>query len=434
LLRRRHHQDVRISSGSKTIQYVNYTAKLYGRLEQQFVPKQGDIMATSRDNADLGDPLPTVKVAEQYQGHLLSSRYPTPDAVVGSSDYLSGQSGTCGRYQKLHDPVSYQLILPASIDSLVHWKFRQGASGTVPEQFLAVIPWGRVYGQGIVITPTNYLLRDLSPQFYHRWDSHALLDQGDMPSPVFLDKNVAVLSSIGSANYYHWMLESLPRIGMIDHQEIDLYYVNIFEPRAGFQEQSLSLLGVPPHKLLFAGPDTHILARKVYAPSPPGKLNFPSGYSCHFLRQLLGSEFLAPSGPERLYLSRDKASRRRVLNEEEVWPWMQQRGFERVELSENPTLREQIGLFSHARIIVGPFGAGFSNIVFSPPGARVVEFFSPLCVRPNYWALANACNHHYGYLLGEGSRPPEFTDPDAGNADIIVDVAKLTLLFEKMGI
>ncbi|MFN0264537.1 glycosyltransferase 61 family protein [Tepidamorphus sp. 3E244] len=60
-------------------------------------------------------------------------------------------------------------------------------------------------------------------------------------------------------------------------------------------------------------------------------------------------------------------------------------------------------LFRRARVVVGPHGAGLSNIAFAPPGAHVVEFIpiSRASYRPKhqrliaYHGLSQACSHHH---------------------------------------
>jgi capsular polysaccharide biosynthesis protein len=368
-----------------------------------------------------------------------ATAYPPPDGVLATEDYCRSGAPGLGRYQKLSDASSYNHSLPVTIDESVHWRFRHEAHRTAPERFLAEVHWGRVYGEGAVVTPTNRLLRDVSAMFDPpggipaAWEDHSLL-RTSLPAPKFVDQRLAVISSIGAPNYYHWLLEILPRIGMVPRSQVDLFYVNADLDPSGFQRALLRLLGIADSKLLLAGPNTHIVARKLWVPSLPGALNWPSAYAYEFVRQLLFNLRPQAPGPERIYVSRSAGTRRHVLNEEnEVWPWLKRRGFERVEPSTLP-FEEQMRLFANAKIIVGPFGAGMTNMVFSPPGAQVIEFMPTHCVRLHYWALSNLCRHTYGYLFAEGARPPEYVHPDDGTQDLEVATSKLKTLFDRMGV
>lgn len=75
-----------------------------------------------------------------------------------------------------------------------------------------------------------------------------------------------------------------------------------------------------------------------------------------------------------LYVSRAKAASRQVANEaqlldviREVWPTCE------VIFAEDLSFMEQLELYRSARIVIGPHGAGFTNLLFCQPGATIVE-------------------------------------------------------------
>lgn len=76
----------------------------------------------------------------------------------------------------------------------------------------------------------------------------------------------------------------------------------------------------------------------------------------------------------RIYISRDDARLRRVLNERRLLPRLESLGFERAVLGELPVAR-QIALFRQADIVVAPHGAGLTHIAWCKPGTKIVEFF-----------------------------------------------------------
>mmetsp|Transcript_17200 Transcript_17200/g.26611 ORF Transcript_17200/g.26611 Transcript_17200/m.26611 type:complete len:100 (+) Transcript_17200:1392-1691(+) len=43
----------------------------------------------------------------------------------------------------------------------------------------------------------------------------------------------------------------------------------------------------------------------------------------------------------------------------------------------NETLRHQFELFVNSHLVIGPHGAGFTNLIVSPPGSLVLEFGLP---------------------------------------------------------
>ncbi|TKX52297.1 glycosyltransferase family 61 protein, partial [Halorubrum sp. SS7] len=77
--------------------------------------------------------------------------------------------------------------------------------------------------------------------------------------------------------------------------------------------------------------------------------------------------------PSRVYISRDDADERRVVNETQVVRLLEDYGFSRVILS-NLSLAEQIVLFYQADVVIGPHGAGLLNAVYSED-VQVIEIF-----------------------------------------------------------
>jgi hypothetical protein len=87
--------------------------------------------------------------------------------------------------------------------------------------------------------------------------------------------------------------------------------------------------------------------------------------------------FIAGAGEgegRRVYVSRDDARLRRVLNEKRLLPRLEALGFERAVLGDLPIAR-QVALFRQADIVVAPHGAGLAHIAWCKPGTRIVEFF-----------------------------------------------------------
>jgi hypothetical protein len=98
---------------------------------------------------------------------------------------------------------------------------------------------------------------------------------------------------------------------------------------------------------------------------------------------------------ERLYISRQGAKHRRVLNEDALMQLLEKWGFHKVVLEDLP-FREQVELFHRAEIIVGPHGAGLGTIFFS--GNIDVVVLYPTRVPPNYFhsmALGLGQKHHF---------------------------------------
>jgi capsular polysaccharide biosynthesis protein len=128
----------------------------------------------------------------------------------------------------------------------------------------------------------------------------------------------------------------------------------------------------------------------------------PSGFATEWVHeQLLATlgDNLAKFDAPKIYLSRESARKRRVINEAELLGFLRPLGYESFQLEKLST-SEQIALFTQAKFILGPHGAGFANSIHSA-GATLLEFFEPSYVNPCYYRLAAVRNFNYAVLFAE---------------------------------
>ena len=190
------------------------------------------------------------------------------------------------------------------------------------------------------------------------------------------------------------------------------------------QNESLDLLGIPKEKLIECNNQTHIQAKQLIVSSMAGYTAYVPKNVCQFLR----NEFLKKdniqklTGSERIFISREDATHRKLLNEAEVVHVLKKYGFKIVKLSALSFV-EKIQLFNSAEVIVSPHGAGLSNIVFCNPGTKVLELFTPTYLLPCFHIISNHVNLDYYYLVGEVV-PPDHTR-QVHSDPIVIDIDKL---------
>jgi len=115
----------------------------------------------------------------------------------------------------------------------------------------------------------------------------------------------------------------------------------------------------------------------------------------------------------RIYISRADADQRHVRNEAAVESLLNEFGFESHVLSDL-AVSEQVHLFSRAEIVVGPHGAGFTNLIFSEDPS-VIELFPESRIKPFFYALAAELGYEYEYIICG----------DDGDANVLVDLDNL---------
>jgi capsular polysaccharide biosynthesis protein len=228
---------------------------------------------------------------------------------------------------------------------------------------------------------------------------------GELPPLEKIDGTVAVLSSLSGNFYYHWLIDVIPRFGIlrqagIDFEDIDYFLIN--GVNSPFQKESLAILGIPPEKILNSDLHPHVQAKKLIVPSFPGYLDWIPKGTLDFLRDsfLQVDASRLAKYPKRIYISRAAANHRQVLNEPEIVEFLEQCGFVSIRL-ENLSFTEQIAHFAAAEFIIAPHGGGLTNLVFCQAGTKVVEFFSPNYMRTDYWMVSQLLGLQHYYLVGQ---------------------------------
>jgi hypothetical protein len=301
-------------------------------------------------------------------------------------------------YPKQYVPVTVKKsLLPA-------W-----APSHFDKMFVLGFSEGRVWGKnGSVISQDNHLLFDQSNEWFtNQPNNHSIFSVEKLPALSYFNGTAAVLTHVGSDNYYHWMFEVLPRIGLLNKSGIEIDKLIVSDMTKRFQQETLKALGIPGENIITCKQDTHVKVRNLVVTSV---LRYPNYAACQFLRDaLLTEQQKKRRGQRRIYVKRKWT--REIVNEHEINDVLSKQGFEFFEL-ETMSVAEQIELFSDAEIVVGSHGAGFTNLVFCPPDTKVLELFPSNYVQPHYMLISAFSNLNYHFLIGEPMKNPYFLDQE----------------------
>lgn len=142
----------------------------------------------------------------------------------------------------------------------------------------------------------------------------------------------------------------------------------------------------------------------------------------HVLSRLGLPEALPEHAPKRIYAAR--RGPRSVENKDPVERIAANNGFS-VAYMEELSPRAQIELFAGAEFVIGPHGAALSNLLFCPPGAKVIEF-SPDCqYRPLFAQISDKVGLSHAVL-------PCPTHDGSFFGHLHVDVMKFRTLLSQM--
>ena len=212
----------------------------------------------------------------------------------------------------------------------------------------------------------------------------------------------------GSRNYYHWLIDHLPRLALHSPEPNRLLIVNA--DLARFQRATLDHLGFGEERRIGVGVDEWIAAEDLVVPSLMTRTSLIHPAAIVWLRQ----RFLRTPdrhSPQRIYVSRGRAEKRRLLDEDRVVALLRRHDFHVVEM-EGLDVVDQAALFAGAETIVAPHGAALSNLVFASGGSSVIEIDAEGSHRTFFAALAAINGLLYQRVVGKPSTPLALQDSD----------------------
>lgn len=231
---------------------------------------------------------------------------------------------------------------------------------------------------------------------YRREGETYSVEPAGRDGPVYID-----VWARGAKRFSHWLFDLWPKIVLARRAGLDLSRIIVTENPARYVDETLESVGLSRAALVPA--TKGVLALDAATVLRVGDLR-AGMWTPPWILDAVRSRFLpakAASEGRRLYVSRNRAERRRTINEDEVLALIEPLGFETIYLEEM-TLREAAALFSQAEAVLAPHGAGLANIVFCRPDCRVVEYFS-WHISQEYWLLAHALGLSYACIEGEGA-------------------------------
>ena len=370
-----------------------------------------------------------------------------------SAEYVQASSNQQARYTTIYPDLVSTLPIPRQLHEalpphiLVDEVAEEGEEPvlrTKTNYGVVEIPDGRLYSDNLstiaIISGDNKLIGDVSYEYVVgprvRPEDCALFKQRFFVKPV---KYPGVVFNLfpgggGVSNYFHWLIDVLPRIHLLRQaglfDKVDWFVVPSY--KISFQKETLSLLGIPPDKIIEGTDQLHIQADLLVSSSHPRgeKSHIMPNWLVQFYRDTFMS---IPSGklfPPYVYVSRRDSSMRQVTNEAALIELLKLYGFEVYELSKLSFL-EKKDLFAHARVVVSASGAGLTNVLFCQPGATLVEFFPEGFVNTHYYDLARANAMHHYFLLSK-SLAPSKTAKKGQSEDLTIDLPALQEILDEL--
>ncbi len=284
-----------------------------------------------------------------------------------------------------------------------HWVFDARRTFDVPPRFSLEIERGVVVGDyGATVTPGGTLDYETSDYFgVSGWREHPIFLRRRLPPVEHVAGTLVSLATRGgSNNYYHFLLDVLPRFGVFEEtmpgRVADALYV---PSTTRWQQDLLQLVGLGDHTYVETQKHRAVSADRLVVPSLPNPKEVAPRATVDWLRSRLVAHDTSDK-PRRIYVTRGSApNTRRFVREDALMERLEERGFVRIEPG-GMSVRDQIDHYAAAEVVVAPHGAALTNLVFAAPGVRVLEMFPAEYVNQCFWAITQSVpDSKYAYLI-----------------------------------
>ncbi len=240
----------------------------------------------------------------------------------------------------------------------------------------------------VAVIKDNYILPDISYQQINGELKDISFNKVIKVGTTRIKKsfNGSLLSLVQGAsgnNYFHFLFDILTKIKLVETKyslnEIDYFYMpGIFD----WQKKILSILEIRESQLIDSRKYRHVTADKIIALDHPwytkGMVQNEISNIPDWIILFLRDKFLKFAKKfdcsDKIFIDRSDSNFNhcKLINNQEVIYFLKERGFESYQTSKLDFF-EQIYLFNNAKIIIGPHGAAFSNVIFSKPGLKIIE-------------------------------------------------------------
>jgi hypothetical protein len=198
--------------------------------------------------------------------------------------------------------------------------------------------------------------------------------------------NYVASGRLGLANsgFYHWLTEDLPAFLNSDSDLPVLEFDNSnTRNRDVYKQLGLSTILVPEW----------ISVNSLSFSTRGQDLGYLHPSNLQILREFADSIVQSTThGDRKIYISRSR-SRRSIPNEKLLEEYLNTSGYEIIFAEDLPFL-EQIKIFSQARTIIAPHGAGLTNAIWSN-GARILEICGAWDLNRCFEWQSKICGHDY---------------------------------------
>lgn len=331
--------------------------------------------------------------------------------------------------------------------NLMH--FYENKTFVLPEEEVYVFDKAYLLGnEAVGLTENGAIISDTAldePVVLHKCNPRLLMQFEDVTTDVensWCCSLVNIFSSGTYVNYFHWITDSLVLIEGVQALENKMgvkIKLIVNKNRSKYQDEYLELLGYSSEDLIEWDCRKMLVKNLVVVKSRRHGINkdeilSPSAMS--WLKNNIVKTNIEQKFSTKVYITRKAPACRRVLNEQELFPFLEKEGFQIVDL-DGLTVLDQVSLFHFAKFIISPHGAGLINMVYAKD-LKVIELLGNMDREDDYYwyaayySLANVLGFKYGFLECDFVAVNQNEKHIKQIYDLKVDLESLETLYTKL--
>ncbi|RYE20547.1 MAG: glycosyltransferase family 61 protein [Sphingobacteriaceae bacterium] len=332
-------------------------------------------------------------------------------------------------------------VLPVNIDTIpMPLQGNFNVLFELPEVYVYELKNVYVRYDGIIYKNFSVFEPSLPAYWFKASFEHApLLKQYYKAEKVNTDKDpIIVFHDMWSDNYYHWLIDALPRLLLLDSSK-KKYRVGIpyYNSTKDYVKLTVDALGFTNH-YIFQLDQTVSVDRVIL----PGRTAYGIDQNPTLLRSLreklvAALEINKVQAHKNIFVSRGRAKTRRLKNEHEIIGTLIKHNFEIVYFEELSFL-EQFVLMRETKIMVGVHGANLANSLFMQPGCILVELINRQHPNLVYYHMASNLQLPYfsipcvpDSVNPQTSDSSKIFDPNLNNADYYVEPSLFSAVLDE---
>jgi hypothetical protein len=262
--------------------------------------------------------------------------------------------------------------------------------------FTYLTPNSRIYTdyiQNVALIKNNFLIKEGSYQqvngILSKPESNSVIQIGT-PRVLkkFKGKIFSLVQGISGENYFHWILDILPKFFIVskNYKLKNIKYFYLPEIKK-YQMLTLKLLGINKKKIINSKVYRHIYGDAIITVDHPwynkGYIHAQAVHMPRWIIIWIKKKFLSYKKKfncsKKIYIDRTESKFKhcQIINDNEIYNYLKNKGFKKYQVGKLNFLN-QIYLFWSAKIIIGAHGAAFTNIIFCKPNTKIIE------IRPDF--------------------------------------------------